>query len=72
MKIKQTPEHITLDQDQYVKNSRFEKSFKHQFKIKDSPLPSNFIPSKKDSPTTALQVKEEKKLDLATSIIDQS
>ena len=32
MKIKQTPEYITLDQDQYVKNivSRFEKNFKHQ------------------------------------------
>ena len=62
MKIKQTSEHITLDQDQYVKNivSRFEKSFKHQFKMKDSPLPNNFIPSKKDSPTTDLQMKEVK------------
>ena len=41
--------------------SRFEKSFKHQFKMKDSPLPSNFIPSKnKDSPTTDLQMKEVK------------
>ena len=54
MKIKQTSEHITLDQDQYVKNivSRFEKSFKQQFKRKDIPLPSNFTPSKKDSPIT--------------------
>ena len=62
MKIEQTWEHITLDQDQYVKNivSRFEKSFKHQFKIKDSPLSSNFTPFKKDSPTTDLQVKEVK------------
>ena len=37
MKIKQTTEYITLDQDQYIKNivSRFEKNFKHQFKVKD-------------------------------------
>ena len=45
--------------EQYVKNivSRFEKSFKHEFKTKDSPLPNNFIPSKKDCPTTELQIK---------------
>ena len=62
MEIKQTSENITLDQEQYFKNivSRFEKSFKHEFKTKDSPLPNNFIPSKKDCPTTELQIKEVK------------
>ena len=62
IKIKQNSEHITLDQGQYVNNivSRFEKSFKHQFKIKDNPLPRNFSPCKKDSPTTNLRVKEVK------------
>ena len=40
--------------------NRFEKNFKHQFKIKDSQLPSNFTSSKKDSPITDLQVKEVK------------
>ena len=36
MEIKQTSENITLDQEQYVKNivSRFEKSFKHESKLK--------------------------------------
>ena len=39
MKINQTSDFITIDQEQYIKNivSRFEKSFKHSFKIKDSP-----------------------------------
>ena len=57
MKINQASENITLNQDQYVKNivSRFEKSFKHQFKTKDSPLPRNFVPSKKDCPITETQ-----------------
>ena len=52
-------EYITLDQDQYIKKivSRFEKSFKHQFKVKDTPLPSNFVPTKKDCPTTETQKK---------------
>ena len=60
MRIRQEDEYITLDQDQYVKNiiTRFEKSFKHEFKIKDSPLPTNFVPSKKDSPTVDAQLKE--------------
>ena len=54
MKIKQDKEFISLDQDQYVKNtiSRFEKSFKHPFKRKDFPLPISFIPTRKDCPTT--------------------
>ena len=49
-----------MDQDQYVKNitSRFEKSFKHPFKGNQSPLPTNFIPSKNDSPVTEDQIKE--------------
>ncbi len=52
MCIKQENNYITLDQKQYVKNviARFEKSFKHEFKVKESPLPTNFIPSKKDCP----------------------
>ena len=62
MKIKYTTEYITLDQDQYIKNivSRFEKSFKHQFKVKETPLPSNFVPTRKDCPTTETQTKEER------------
>ena len=40
--------------------SRFAKSFKQQFKIIDSPLPSNFVPSKKDWSITDTQVKEAK------------
>ena len=49
-----------MDQDQYVKNitTRFEKLFKHPFKLKDSPLPSSFIPTKKDSPSTETKIKE--------------
>ena len=53
---------IRQDQDQYVKNitTRFEKSFKHPFKLKDSPLPASFVPTKKDSPSTEAEVKEVK------------
>ena len=40
--------------------NRFEKSFKHTFKLKNTPLPSNFVPSKKDCPTTEAQSKEVK------------
>ena len=56
MKIKQTSEHIALNQEQYIKNivSHFEKSLKHEFKTKDSPLPNIFIPSEKDCHTTEL------------------
>gem|GEM_PF-2876143 len=62
MRIRQHKDYIILDQDQYVKNitSRFEKQFKHPFKLKDSPLPSSFVPSKKDSPKTETEVKEVK------------
>ena len=62
MEIKQIPEHISLNQDQYVKNiaSRFEKSFKHKFKINDSPLPNNFTSIIKDYPTIELQIKDVK------------
>ena len=62
MCIKQEADYITLDQDQYVKNivSRFEKSFKHEFKTKESPLPTMFITSKKDCPTVDTQLKEVK------------
>ena len=50
---------MSIDQEQYVKNitSGFEKAFKHPFKLKDSVLPTSFIPSKKDCPTTELQMK---------------
>ena len=54
MRIRQGKNHIMINQDQYVKNIvlQFEKLFKHTFKLKDSPLPTSFIPSKKDSPNT--------------------
>ena len=60
MRITQKVNYISLDQDQYVTNitARFEKAFKYPFKGKQSPLPTNFIPSKKDSPTTEEQIKE--------------
>ena len=40
MKIKQTLEHITLDQDQYIKNiaSRFEKKFQTSIQNKRQPI----------------------------------
>ena len=62
MRIIQDKNFISLDQDQYVKNtiSRFEKSFKHPFKKKDFPLPISFVPTKKDCPTTEEQIKETK------------
>ena len=62
MRIKQHKDYMSIDQEQYVENitSRFEKVFKHPFKLKDSPLPTSFIPSKKDCPTTELQMKEVK------------
>ena len=62
MCIKQEADYITLDQDQYVKNivSRFEKSFKHKFKTKESPLLTTFVPSKKDCPAADTQLKEVK------------
>ena len=62
MRINQLNDYMSIDQEQYVKNitNRFEKAFKHSFKIKDSPLPTSFIPSKKDYPTTELQMKEVK------------
>ena len=62
MRIRQRKNHITIDQDQYVKNivSRFEKLFKHTFKLKDSPLPTSFVPTKKDCPTTDAETKEVK------------
>ena len=62
MCIRQHKDYIILDQDQYVKNitSRFEKQFKHSFKLKDPPLPSSFIPSKRDCPKAETQIKETK------------
>ena len=62
MRIRQGEDNIIIDQDQYVKNivSRFEKLFKHAFKLKDSPLPTSFVPTKKDSPTTDTEIKEVK------------
>ena len=36
------------------------KKIKHPFKLKDSPLPSSFIPTKKDSPKTETETKEVK------------
>ena len=60
MKITQHKDYIILDQDQYVKNitTRFEKLFKHPFKLKQYPLPVSFIPTKKDSLFTDDVIKE--------------
>ena len=62
MHIRQHKDYIILDQDQYVKNitSRFEKQFKHPFKLKDSPSPSSYLPSKKDCLKTEIEIKETK------------
>ena len=62
MKIKQSNNLIILYQEQYIKNiaNRFEKSFKHQIKVKNAPLPNNFVLTKKDSPITEIQNKEVK------------
>ncbi len=61
MRIRQGKSHVMIDQDQYIKNivSRFEKLFKHTFKLKDPP-PTSFVPSKKDCPNTESEVKEVK------------
>ena len=49
-----------MDQDQYVKNitTRFEKLFNYPFELKDSQLPASFIPKKKNSPSTDVEIKE--------------
>ena len=62
MRITQNKEFISLDQDQFAKNtiSRIEKSFKHPFKTKDFPILISFVPTTKDSPTTDEQIKETK------------
>ena len=62
MCIRQEDDYITLDQDQYVNNkvSQFEKSFQHEFKIKDSPPATTFVPRKNDCPTVDTQLKEVK------------
>ena len=62
MKITQSYNEITINQEQYIKNivSGFEKSFKHQFKIKKTTLRNNFIPTRKDCPTADTQTKEDK------------
>ena len=62
IRIKQHKNYMTIDQEQHVKNiiSRFEKVSKHTFKLKDSPLPTIFIPSKNDCPTTEPHIKEAK------------
>ena len=54
MKIRLNAHHIPIYEDQYAKNitTRFEKAFKHPFKIKDSPLLTNFTLSKNDCPIT--------------------
>ena len=60
MEIKQSNNHVTLDHEQYIKNTmnRIEKKFKHQLKVKNTPLPNHFVPTKKDCPTTETQSKE--------------
>ena len=60
MRIRQEANHISIDQDQYVRNitNRFEKAFKHSFKNKETPLPTTFVPTKKDCPQNDPQIKE--------------
>ena len=62
MRIMQHNGFITLDQSQYTKNitSRIEKSFKNPIKVKDSPLPTGFIPTNDDSPVSEAQKDEVK------------
>ena len=62
MRIIQNKDFISLDQNQYVKDtiSRFEESFKHPFEKKDLSLPIFFVPNKKDCPNTEEQTKETK------------
>ena len=54
MGIVQKNNYISLDQNQYIENItvRFEKVFRYHFKGRQSPLPTNFTPSKEDSPAT--------------------
>ena len=63
MQITQHVTHITLDQSQYAKNvaMRLEKAFKNVIKMRDSPLPMNFVPTNKDCPQDATQTAEVKK-----------
>ena len=63
MQIKQYADRITLDQSQYAKNvtSRLEKAFKNVIKMQDSPLPTSFVPTKKDCPQNVAQTAEVKK-----------
>ena len=61
MRIRQKKNHIILDQDQYyVKNitTRFEKLFKHPFKLKDFPPPLSFLPTKKIPHLPTLRLKK--------------
>ena len=54
MRLVRKKNYISLDQDQYVKDItvNFEKNFKHPFKGRQSILPTNFTPAKRDNPTT--------------------
>ena len=62
IRIRQGKSHIMIDQNQCIKHiaSRFEKLFKHIFKLKDSSLSTSFVQSKKDCPNTETRVKEVK------------
>ena len=62
MKITPDNNYITLDQHQYSKNitARIEKTFKNPIKMKDSPLPNGFIPTKDDCPKNQAQMDEVK------------
>ena len=63
MQITQHDDHVTLDQYQYSKNitTRIEKTFKNPIKMKDSPLPTGFIPTKDDCPKNHAQMEEVKR-----------
>ena len=58
MRMVEKKNYISLDQDQQVRNStaRFENAFRNPFKVIQSTLSTNFIPCKKDSPTTVIRI----------------
>ena len=60
MKINQSDNHISLNQEYYIQIlvSRLEKNSKHQFKVNDTSILNHFVPTKKEYPTTDIENKE--------------
>ena len=63
MQITEKRDHIIIDQKQYAKyvTSRLKKTLRSIIKIQENPLPTNFIPTKKDCPENEAQTIEVKK-----------